>query len=329
MATSYAGRKATALAQRNATGSIGEILRLLSGGATEAILLALADGPLQTKVLTHRVRGYTPRTIYRYLPNLARLGLVERSGEPSGSAKVVNTLTAAAGRDMCTVVERFARASMTRLPGEQVELGTWGSLGLLADLWQAGVVEALSHGPRSSTELVQRQRGLSYHQVNRKVGQFKEAGFLRELKRAPKGQRSYVLTEKARRTMGLVADLGRWRACHLPDFGEEGLAPEEMATIVRAVLPLALLAGHAGKGLGIRMSGAREAETWARVDEEGNVQPVEEPPEPVTAEAAGDVGIWLAALLDDEDQLEVDGDAALVTDCLAGIYAKLWTPSPF
>ena len=121
---------------------------MLSGGATEAILLALADGPLQTKVLTHRVRGYTPRTVYRYLPKLARLGLVERTGEPSGSSKVVNTLTAEAGRDMCAVIERFARASMTRLPGEQVELGTWGSLGLLADLWEAGVVEALSHGPR-------------------------------------------------------------------------------------------------------------------------------------------------------------------------------------
>jgi DNA-binding HxlR family transcriptional regulator len=329
MATGYAGRKVAAQAQGNAVGSVAGILRLLSGGATEAILLALADGPLQTKVLTHRVRGYTPRTIYRYLPKLARLGLVERSGEPSGSSKVVNTLTAEAGRDMCTVIERFARASMTRLPGGQVDLGTWGSLGLLADLWQAGVVEALSHGPRSSTELVQRQRGLSYHQVNRKVGQFKEAGFLRESERAPKQQRSYALTEKARRTMGLVADLGRWRACHLPDFGEEGLTSEEMATVVRAALPLAPLEAHAGKGLAIHVGGSPEAGTWARVDEEGTLQPVDEPPAPISAEVAGDVSAWLSALLDSESQLAVDGDAALVADCLAGLYEKLWTPSPF
>jgi DNA-binding HxlR family transcriptional regulator len=218
---------------------------------------------------------------------------------------------------------------MTRLPGGQVELGTWGSLGLLADLWEAGVVEALSRGPRSPTELVQRQRGLSYHQVNRKVGQFKEAGFLRESKGAPKGQRSYTLTEKACRTMGLVADVGRWRACHLPDFGEEGLTPEEMATIVRTALPLATLAAHAGKGLGIRVSGSREAETWAGVDEEGILRPVDEAPALVSAEVAGDVGAWLSALLDSESQLTVDGDAALVADCLDGIYAKLWTPSPF
>lgn len=329
MATGYARRKAAAQAQGNAVGSVGEILQLLSGGATEAILLALGDGPLQTKVLTHRVRGYTPRTIYRYLPKLAQLGLVERNGEPNGSAKVVNTLTAAAGREMCRVVERFAEASMTRLPGGQVELGTWGSLGLLADLWEAGVVEALSRGPRSATELVQRQRGLSYHQVNRKVRQFKEAGFLRESERTADRQRSYTLTEKSRRTMALVADVGRWRARHLPDLGEEGLTPEEAATIVRAVLPLATLVPHAGKGLRIRVDGAEDADARARVDEEGNIYPGEEQPEPAVAEVAGDVGTWLAALLDGENQLAVDGDAVLVEDCLASLYEKLWTPSPF
>jgi hypothetical protein len=176
---------------------------------------------------------------------------------------------------------------------------------------------------------VQRQRGLSYHQVNRKVRQIKEAGFLRESKRAPKRQRSYTLTEQARRTMGLVAEVGRWRACHLPDFGEEGLAPEEMATIVRAALPLTPLPAHAGKGLGVRVGDSREVETWARVDEEGILRPVEEAPALLASEVAGDVSAWLSALLDSENQLAVDGEAALVADCLAGIYAKLWTPSPF
>jgi DNA-binding HxlR family transcriptional regulator len=329
MATGYARKGAAAQAQGKAVSSVGGILRLLSGGATEAILLALGDGPLQTKVLTHRVRGYTPRTVYRYLPKLAWLGLIERSGEPSGSSKVVNTLTAEAGRDMCAVIERFARASMTRLPGEQVELGTWGSLGLLADLWEAGVVKALSFGPRSSTELVQRQQGLSYHQVNRKVGQFKEAGFLRESHRTPDRQRSYALTEKARRTMALVADVGRWRGRYLPEFGEEGLTPAEVATIVRAVLPLATLAPHAGKWLGIRVDGPEEAQACARVDEEGVAHLAEEQPEPAAAEVAGEVGTWLTALLDGENQLAVDGDAALVGDYLDSLYEKLWTPSPF
>lgn len=330
MTTGYAGSEATAQARENAVGSVGEILRLLSGGATEAILLALGDGPMQTKVLTHQVRGYTARTIYRYLPKLAQLGLLERDDEPSGRAKIVNTLTPEAGREMCAVVERFARASVTRLPGGQVELGTWGSLGLLADFWDAGVVDALSRGSQSPTELVQNQRGLSYHQVNRKIGQFKEAGFVRESKTSRNRQRSYTLTEKARRTMGLIADIGRWRERHLPALGEAGLTPEEMATVLRAALPLATIPRDARKGLQIRIvDHAREALVWAQVDDQGCIQTGQERPGRIAAEVEGDLETWLSALLDGEIELEVEGDGDLTRDCLAGLYEKLWTPNPF
>lgn len=313
MATSHAGREATAQAQGNPAGSVGEILRLLSGGATEAILLALGDGPLQTKVLTHRVRGYTPRTIYRYLPKLVQLGLVERCDEPGGPAKVLNTLTAEGGRDMCSVVERFARASMTRLPGGQVELGTWGSLGLLADLWEAGVVEALSRGPRSPTELVQRQRGLSYHQVNRKIRQFKEAGFVEDSCRSGDRQRFYTLTEKARRTMALIAAVGRWRQRYLPG-GDRGLAPDEMATVIRVALPLAAL--ELGDAAGIEVRNA-----------DGCVM-VESQPEAAAIAIRGEVGDWLEALVAGGSDHEIDGDGA-AEELLAGLYDRLWTPSPF
>jgi DNA-binding HxlR family transcriptional regulator len=313
MATGYAGRRAAVQTQGNAVGSVGGILRLLSGGATEAILLALGDGPLQTKVLTHRVRGYTPRTIYRYLPKLARLGLVERSGGPSGSTKVVNTLTAEAGRDMCALVERFALASMTRLPGGQVELGTWGSLGLLADLWEAGVVDALSHGPRSPTELVQRQRGLSYHQVNRKIRQFREAGFVADTSRSGDRQRSYTLTEKARRTMGLIAAVGRWRQLHLPGEGM-GLAPDEMATVIRAAMPLSTL--ELGDPAGM--------EIWVA---DGRVV-VDIQPGSAAITARGEVGDWLEALVDGESELEIAEDG-VAEELLASLYDRLWTPSPF
>jgi DNA-binding HxlR family transcriptional regulator len=45
--------------------STADVLRLLSAGATGAILMALGEGPLRTKTLTEHVPGYTPRTIYR------------------------------------------------------------------------------------------------------------------------------------------------------------------------------------------------------------------------------------------------------------------------
>lgn len=330
MATGYAGSEAAAHAHGKADDSVAEIMRLLSGGATGAILLALGDGPMQTKVLTHRVRGYTPRTIYRYLPKLSQLGLVERDEAPSGPAKVVNTLTPAAGYEICAVVERFAWASMTRLPGGQLELGAWGALGLFGDLWDAGVVDALSRGSRSPTELVQSQRGLSYHQVNRKVRQFKEAGFVEESRGARNRQRSYGLTEKARRTMGLIAEIGRWRSRHLPDPGAEGLAPEEVATILRASLPLTAQPDGAGKGLHFRVIGrSRETEVWAQVEEDGGVHPGDGLPPLIAAEVAGDVETWLSALLDDGGGLEVAGEEALARGCITRIRERLWTPSPF
>jgi DNA-binding HxlR family transcriptional regulator len=206
----------------------------------------------------------------------------------------------------------------------------WGSLGLLADLWDAGVMDALSRGSQSPTELVQRQRGLSYHQVNRKVAQFKEAGFLRESKRTRNQQRSYALTKKARRTMGLIADIGRWRERYPSDFDEEGLTPAEMATILRASLPLATPERHAGKGLRIRVIGrSQETDFWAWLDEEGCVRLGEQPPGSTAAEVEGDLEAWLSALLDGELRLDVEGDGSLVADCLTAVHSRLWAPSPF
>ena len=315
MTTSYARGEATAHVQGDEAWGLGGILRLLNGGAAEAIMLALGDGPLQTKVLTHRVRGYTARTIYRYLPKLAQLGLVEREDDPRGRAKVLHTLTPESGREMCAVVERFASASATRLPNGQVELGTWGALGLLADLWDAGVIDALSHGPRSPTELVQRQRGLSYHQVNRKIRQFREAGFVEDSCRSGDRQRSYTLTEKARRTMALIAALGRWRRHHLPGPGDGGLPPEEMATVIRAAMPLVTSERGDLSGMELQVADGRVAVEW----ELG----------PSSVAVTGDVGTWLAALVDGQLELETEGDQALAEELLSDLYERLWTPSPF
>lgn len=329
MEIGYPAREAVLQGDERRVASIGEVLRLLSGGATGAILLALGEGPMQTKVLTHQVRGYTARTIYRYLPKLARLRVVERDDRPDGPAKVVNTLTPESGNDLCAVVDRFARASMTRLPGGQVEPGTWGSLSLLADLWDAGVVDELSRGSRSPTELVQNQRGLSYHQLNRRAGQFRAAGFLRDTERSRSRQRCYALSDKARRTMGLVAGVGRWRQRHLTAPGETGLTAEELATVLRATLPLAAIPQHALKTMRIHIwTDGEHAEVWAEVDEEGRPR-TDRPSAPrCEAEVEGDIETWLAALLDGK-QVEGEGEVALIRDCLAALYEALWTPRPF
>src|SRR5690242_11597572 len=77
---------------RSAELTTANTLRLLSAGASGAILMALGPGPLRTKALTGRVRGYTPRTVYRYASKLTELGVIERQEEPGVPSKVVHSL---------------------------------------------------------------------------------------------------------------------------------------------------------------------------------------------------------------------------------------------
>src|SRR5207237_5462876 len=83
--------------------STADVLRLLSFGATGAILMALGEGPLRTKGLTERVPGYAPRTIYRYAGKLAELEVIEREEEPGVPSKVVHALSDPCGTELYTL----------------------------------------------------------------------------------------------------------------------------------------------------------------------------------------------------------------------------------
>ncbi len=314
MATSCGGNEVVVRAPEDAAASIGEILHLLSAGATGAILLALGEGPMQTKVLTHRVRGYTPRTVYRYLPRLAQLGVLERDDEPGGRPRVIHTLSEGEGDELCGLINRFAKASMTQLPDGQIKPEAWASLGLLADLWEAGVVEELSRGPRSPTELARGLDALSYHQLSRRVSQFETSGFFVATTKGRRRRDRYSLTPKARRTMGLIAGIGRWRQRHLPTAENAGLTPAEMATVLRAVFPLTGMGGDSG-----------EVEVEARADGSVRVRCRE-----VSRNwAAGTLEDWMAVLLDGDLRIEAGGDPRVVERCLVELHQALWTPSPF
>jgi DNA-binding HxlR family transcriptional regulator len=314
--------------------STADVLRLLSAGATGAILMALGEGPLRTKNLTERVPGYAPRTIYRYAGKLAELEVVEREEEPGVPSKVVHTLTDGCGRELYELVNRFADASMTRLPDGRIDAHAWASLGLLADLWEAGMVEELSCDPRSPTELARGPHGLSYHQVNRRAGLFKTAGLVCESQSAGR-RRCYALTEKTRKAMGLIVGIGRWRHHHVVAEDEEGMTGPEMATVLRAALPLATVPAHAGKCLKLCVVAEEEAAggegevVWAEVEADGAVHSCSEP----TGAAAwgrGQVKAWIPAILDGESKRALVGeDGQLIGDLLSDLHRVLWSPSPF
>lgn len=315
--------------------STADVLRLLSAGATGAILMALGDGPLRTKSLTEQVPGYTPRTIYRYAGKLAKLEVIDREVEPGVPSKVVHTLTDPCGSELYGLVNRFADASMTRLPDGRIDAHAWATLGLVADLWETGMIEELSCNPRSPTELAKGSHSLSYHQVNRRAGLFRTAGLLSE-QQAPGRRQCYALTEKARKKMGLVIGIARWRHHHVVAEDEEGMTSRELATTLRTALPLVQVKEHAGKRLKLSVLGDGEAAgaagevIWAEVEGDGTIHSCSPATDSEDVWARGKVGSWLPGILDgDPHKVLVGGEEQLVDDVLTRLHEVLWTPSPF
>ncbi|HEX6456448.1 MAG TPA: winged helix-turn-helix transcriptional regulator [Solirubrobacterales bacterium] len=315
--------------------STADVLRLLSAGATGAILMALGEGPLRTKSLTEAVPGYAPRTIYRYAGKLAELEVIEREEEPGVPSKVVHRLSDPCGTELYELVNRFADASLTRLPDGRIDAHAWASLGLLADLWEAGMVEDLACEGKSPTDLARGPHGLSYHQVNRRAGLFKTSGLLSEWQ-GPGRRRCYGLTEKTRRKMGLLAGIARWRHHHVVAEDEEGMTAAEMATVLRVALPLAGLPEHRGKCLRLSVlseddaAGSEGEEVWAEVEGDGKVQSCAEAPADPDGWGRGKVATWIPVILDGrDDKVLVGGEEALVSDSLRRLHETLWSPVPF
>lgn len=310
--------------------STADVLRLLSAGATGAILMALGEGPLRTMELTQRVPGYSPRTIYRYAGRLSELEVVDREEEPGVPSKVVVSLTDPCGSELHDLVEAFAAASLTRLPNGQIDVQAWASLGLLADLWESGMAEELSCEPRSPTELARAHPDWSYHQVNRRAGLLKTAGLLSESPGLGR-RRLYELTDKTRGAMALITGIGRWRHHHVLAADEEGMTAAEMATVLRTALPLVRSPEFAGRNMQMSVLGSDEAGggngevVWSRLEDDGAIHSCASPTSSVHGSARGAVKGWISAILaGDPSGLQLDGDQELVGTCIEELHDALW-----
>jgi DNA-binding HxlR family transcriptional regulator len=297
--------------------------------------MALGEGPLRTKGLTEQVPGYASRTVYRYAGGLAELGVIEREEEPGVPSKVVHRLTDPFGIELYDLITRFADSTLIRLPDGRIDAHAWMAMGLLADLWDTGMIEELSYEGRSPTELARGPHGLSYHQVNRRAGLFKESGLLCEW-HGPGRRHSYGLTEKTRRKMGLIAGVARWRYRHLLRGDEEGITGGEMATLLRTALPLVKVPEHSGRSLRLEVpargegNGAKSDAVWAGVEGDGTVRPCVSAPASADGWGRGEVREWIPTVLDGKPQgIMVGGDEVFVGDCLNGLYSALWAPSSF
>jgi len=312
--------------------TIPQVLRLLAAGASGVILMALGEEPLRTMELTERVRGYTPRTVYRYSNRLTDAGVIERHEEVGVPSKVTHSLSEPKGRELHDLVVAYASASLTRLPDGTIDAHAWGSLAMLADLWESGLIEELNLGRKSSTELARLEHGLSYHQVNRRAGLFARGGFLRE-DVVPGNRRAYALTEQSRRGMALIAGIGRWRRRHVVPEGASGLTTREAAVVLRTALPLVSLPEHSGKALSLAIVSAGGEEVtgsvWATVGSDGKIRCCEGPLPEVDEHAREEVPAFVDAVLDGpRSGLQTEGDEDLVRACFERLHSILWNAWP-
>jgi DNA-binding HxlR family transcriptional regulator len=311
--------------------SLGELIKRLGSGASGPILMTLKEGPRRTQSLTDQIPKYAPRTVYRYLERLSKLGLVDRQEEAGVPTTVVHHLSRRSGREMVRLL-----SAHLDLMGESAgwrNPDTWTTLGLLGELWEAGWIEDLSRGSHTPTELAERTADLSFHQVNRRMRMLRAKGLLEEHPSRARGRR-YLLAPRARQGMALIVGLARWRENYLWDGPAASLTVPEMGTVLRVLLPLIKLPEHPGKRLKLGVVGrANNAESTAtelvtgEVGLDGSAFIEADNSLRASAWALGTINTWSAVILNgNRGRLRVGGDLALVDDGLTRLYDALWQP---
>jgi DNA-binding HxlR family transcriptional regulator len=296
--------------------------------------MALGAGPLRTEQLARQIEDFSSRSVYRHVSKMEAHHLVDRQEEPGVPSKVVLRLSQPAGRELFRLLRTFAMTPRSRLPGGASNAHSWASLSLLGELWKLGFLDELSCEPRRLTELAGGSHGLTYHQVNRRTGLFLMSGLVLITRERGYGKR-YELTDHARRRMALIAGIGRWRR-HVTFDGKPGLTVPEMATVLRATMPLPKFPDQAGMGLELGISGSmgasghRDTETLQGiVDDDGAMQCNEEDAPPVDGSAAATINTWFAALLDgNRGRIRVRGNLELVDSFLTQLHDILWEEDP-
>jgi hypothetical protein len=248
-------------------------------------------------------------------------GLIDRYEESGPPSVVLRRLSEPLGRSLFRLLRAFGPVS-----GEE--------MCLMGELWEAGFLDELSREPRSLMDLLGGPHHLTYHQVKRRTQRSVDNGLLAVS--SPTGNtRLYALTDRGRRHVGLVVGIGRWRHRHVVADGAAGLAIEEMATALRAAMPLAMLPTHAGKTVLLIVAGAeeygrREMLTVAgAVEPDGAVAIVQDFEQEADGSATATINTWFAAMIDgNRGRIRVRRDQSLVDACLTGLHDALWNAGP-
>ncbi|HEX5593218.1 MAG TPA: hypothetical protein VFX35_07715 [Solirubrobacterales bacterium] len=293
--------------------------------------MALGPRPLRTEQLARRLDHVSERSVYRYAAKLVKRELIERYEKEGVPSTVILSLTDPPGRNLYRLLGRFAATQLAELPSPDNVVQSWGPLKPFGQFWESGFVERLSREPRTLTQLAGGPHGLTFHQVSRRMRIFTDVGLV--IAGPSRGHgKCYELTEHGRRRMALIVALGRWRQRFVLTGGRLGLTGTEMATVIRAALPLILLPNFAGMSINLGVAdpmdkyGQRTVEALQGViGEDGAIRCDLADRRTVDGSVVGTMNTWLGALLDgSRGRMRSGGDLALVDACLIQLHDVLW-----
>jgi DNA-binding HxlR family transcriptional regulator len=293
--------------------------------------MALGPRSLRTEQLARRLDHVSERSVYRYAAKLVGRDLVERFEKEGVPSTVILSLTDPPGRHLYRLLGTFAGTHLAELPSPDNAIKSWGSLKPFGQFWESGFVERLSREPRTLTQLAGGPHGLTYHQVTRRIRSFTEVGLV--LGGPSRGHgKCYELTEHSRRRVALIVALGRWRHRFVLTGGQSGLTGTEMATVIRAALPLILLPNFAGLSINLGVAGPTDKYGQRAVEAlqgvvgmDGAVRTDLTARSTVDGSVVGTMNTWLAALLDgNRGRMRSGGELSLVDACLIQLHGVLW-----
>jgi len=305
-----------------------KVLRLLASEPSTAIVGHLAEGPLRSSRLMERLPTCSPRTVYRRLADLERLGAIARRRLAITPPAVAYELTAPVGEDLLRAVEGPVQGWLRYRKGIATEVHASVSLNLLAESWETSIFHELSCRERALTGLGEAV-GLTHHQIGRRAKRLAAAGILDRNVGEDRMTR-YSLSESARLGASVIAAVARWEADHVRG-SKASLDLADVAALLASVLCLPCLPDRSGEVFALTVgregeNGAtpRFASVWADVGDGGAVSCGFGPAPDPDGWAQGSVVAWLGALLDGKrGGLRVGGDAELIDAHLTRLHARL------
>jgi len=305
------------------------VLRLLAADPSAAIVSAVAEGPLRSGRLKEALPTHSPRTLYRRLEELERLGALERQRLNVSPPAIAYELTAPAGRDLLDIVEGPVAGWLRLHARERLGERTSASLSLLAEAWETQIFHGLSCDERSLTEIGE-ETELTHHQAGRRAKRLAAAGILDRETGKDRITR-YLLSDLGRLGAGVIGAAARWEETYLAGSMGDPLELDDCTALLAGALALPRLQPYSGSVLGVTVEAepngngsSRVASLWAEVGEAGAVACGFGPAPNPNAWAHGSVAAWLAALIDGKrGTLRVGGDHALIDTHLTRLHARL------